>query len=517
MKRPNIVCIVNDHHAHYGHDNVMGPHIQRPNYEQFCNDGIRFNRAYSVCPLCGPARRSLLTGVYPHTHGETYCDARHPFDVSSYLETLSKAGYKNYYYGKWHAGPGEVFDHCCEGFSCISYGNPYITPEYKDYLKRHNLPEPVIEVEHNMTPVVSKKATTKEDEDTKKRFGDGEHDCLSWVRDMKEGAPSYQQKAYWCNETASGVMKGPKELHESFFLADLACEKLKEIAESKDDTPFTLRVDFWGPHQPYFPSEEFAAMYDPREIPEYPSFRENVYENAKPKTYAAGAFAHISENGKLIYPNPMPWSDWQEIIARDYAQITQLDAAAGLVLDALKKYGFDENTIVIWTADHGDALASHGGHFDKNAYLPEEVLRIPLAMRYPGVIPAHQVSNELVSNLDVGTTMLDAAGLKFDHRVDGISLLPLASGKTRHTRPYFVSEMHGHVTPAMVRAVISERYKYIFTREDQEELYDLCVDPHELTNRINDPDCQDILNELRQDLREWAVESHDEALQKALG
>lgn len=364
-----------------------------------------------------------------------------------------------------------------------------------------------------MAPFAMRKAAPPTNNENQKRFTDGKNDCTSWGRELHEGDKDYRQQAPWCNETASGVMKGPKELHESFFLANLACEKLKELSESQDDMPFSLRVDFWGPHQPYFPSEEFAALYDPKEIPEYPSFRENVYDNAKPETYTAEYHANISENAKLVYPNPMPWSTWQEIIARDYAQITQLDAAAGLVLDALKKYGLDKNTIVIWTADHGDALASHGGHFDKNTYLPEEVLRIPLAMRYPDIIPAHQVSNELVSNLDVGTTMLDAAGLSFPHAVDGISLLPIASGKVRHTRPYFVSEMHGHVEPAMVRAVISERFKYVFTRDQQDELYDLCLDPHELKNRIDDPAYQEVLKTLKQALREWAVTTNDQELQ----
>ncbi|MEM8863407.1 MAG: sulfatase-like hydrolase/transferase, partial [Chloroflexota bacterium] len=79
-----------------------------------------------------------------------------------------------------------------------------------------------------------------------------------------------------------------------------------------------------------------------------------------------------------------PWSEWQKMLALCYAQITLVDEAGGRILAKLDELGLAENTLVIWTADHGDALACHGGHFNKRCYLPEEVMRVPLAIRWPG-------------------------------------------------------------------------------------------------------------------------------------
>ena len=94
-----------------------------------------------------------------------------------------------------------------------------------------------------------------------------------------------------------------------------------------------------------------------------------------------------------------------------------LDAAGGLVVDKLRELGLDENTIVIWTTDHGDAIACQGGHFDKDSHMAQEVERIPMAIRWPGSIQPGQTSDRLVFTCDLPATMLDAAGLAFPERV----------------------------------------------------------------------------------------------------
>jgi arylsulfatase A-like enzyme len=153
-KKPNIIYILNDHQAFYGHgEMVEGPRIQRPNMEQLASQGINFTRAYTACPLCGPARRTMLTGLYPHNHKEIKNETNHKYDRELYLTTLVKAGYKNYYYGKWHAGRGTPLDFQCEGFSCAAYGNPYITSTYKEYIQKRSLPSFQVKIGHSfMTP-----------------------------------------------------------------------------------------------------------------------------------------------------------------------------------------------------------------------------------------------------------------------------------------------------------------------------------------------------------------------------
>jgi arylsulfatase A-like enzyme len=501
--RPNIVFLLNDHQAYYRHGWDGGAKVLRPHFEKLAQEGIEFQRAYTATPLCGPARRTMLTGLYPHRHGEIKNDYGQPYKHEIYLDLLAEAGYRNFYYGKWHAGEGTALDHGCEGFNYTSYNNPYTKPEYKEYLKKHNLLEPEVLIEHNFAN------TWMEDE-----FGFG----------LSDGKVHRQDKK-WCNEHASGILLTPKETHEAFFLADLAVEKLKELAASTaskatgvsdasnasgtsgEGQPFTLRVDFWGPHPPYFPTQEYVNMYNPADILEYGSFRDDL--QGKPQIYHHENNKGISEDGELIIPNPLPWSEWQQVLSRCYAQITLMDEAAGRIIQALDEFGFADNTIVIWTTDHGDAVACHGGHFDKSAYMPEEVIRIPLAIRYPGHIPAGQVSQSLVSNIDYAPTMLDAAGLSFSAPVDGTSLLPLASGQSSDWRDAVVSETHGHLIDFFGRAFITDNYKYVYNEGDLDELYDLEQDPYELVNLIGDEKYREVHGQLERRFSEWQAASGD--------
>ena len=116
MKK-NILLLVNDHQAYYGHDVCsFGPKIHHPNLDRLAREGITFSHTTSACPLCVPARRSMLTGLHPHHHRQ-YNNDEAPFDGQEiYLEHLKEAGYDTSYFGKWHAGPGTAKDFGCKGF-----------------------------------------------------------------------------------------------------------------------------------------------------------------------------------------------------------------------------------------------------------------------------------------------------------------------------------------------------------------------------------------------------------------
>lgn len=476
-KKPNIVYILNDHQAYYGHAQA-----RRPVFERFAAQGVAFANAYCASPLCGPARRSMLTGLYPHNHGELQNDVDHPYDRALYTDLLPQAGYRQFYFGKWHAGGGTALEHHCKGFNYPSYNNPYTKPEYKDYLRRYGLPTPEIFIEYDFV-------------------GNGD----------AQGRIIRQDKA-WCNEHSVGVMTTPKETHEAFFLANLAKETLASLSENPSDAPFSLRVDFWGPHQPYFPTADFAAQYRPQEIGLPLSLRENVYTNNKPAIYAVEHNRGLNENGKILYPTALGEDDWRHILARCYAQISLVDAAAGIILDALEAYGLAENTLVIMATDHGDAVACHGGHFDKASYMPEEMIRIPMALRYPGVVAPGQVSRHFVSNLDIGPTILDAVGLAYPQPVDGASLLAIGRDAAAPWRAFGVAETHGHFGHHIGRAVITEPYKYIYNEGDLDELYNLQTDPSELDNLAVKAEYEDTLARMRGLLRGWANETGDDKL-----
>lgn len=497
--RPNIVFIQNDHQTYYrwGCDGGVKP--LRPNFEALAAEGVSFARAYCATPLCGPTRRTLLTGLFAHGHQNVYNYSTHPYDKEVYLDTLAQAGYKNYYYGKWHAGIGDASDHGCEGFSTTDYGNPYTKPEYLDFLRRKNLPQAV----HRIDGVFPVQDIIEQ--------GD-------WVG-LEPGA-DYQCKDYWCGEHAFGVTTTPKETHESFFLSSLACEKLEELAQEGSDQPFMLRVDFWGPHPPYFPTKEFLDMYpeDQFDLPEYGSLHDDLKN--KPSTYMRERSYPFGEDNILKQPSVWNWDKWKEVVRYNYAHISMIDAAGGQIINKLKELGLDDNTLIIWTSDHGDGIASHGGHFDKGSFLSEEVMRIPLAIKWPGVTTAGLVSDAFVSTVDMPVTMLDAAGESFTkNAVHGRSLKPILGGDTSNWRDDLMAETfgHGYGSEVDVRMVVWGDWKFVHTMGDISELYNLKSDPYELKNLAQDESAQAYVQQGRQRLLKWMTETEDTMLDTFAG
>ena len=506
--RPNIVFILNDNQAYYRHGWDGGVEPARPYFDRLAHEGVDFERAYTACPLCTPARRSMITGLFPHNHGfltlekdenSTVCDQGILFPL------LAEQGYRNYYYGKWHTGPGTAHDYGCEGFSHPGFGNPYITPEYKAYVEARGMDIASFDVEHVVWEPVAP--------------------------DAPDPGPGYRCEMDHLHPHITGVLETPPDTHESFFIANLVCEKLRELAERSDEQPFFFHVDFYGPHPPYLASPEFFAAYDPEEILEYASFHDDL--SNKPQVYRKEMNEPMGRDGKLVFPSPLPWGEWQRILAYVYAQITQVDAAGGMILDELDRLGLAENTLVIWTTDHGDPIAAHGGHWAKEAFLDEEVLSIPMVMRWPGHIAPGQTSQHMVSNVDLPVTMLDAAGTSFTGPVDGRSLLDLVleervGAGAEAWREDVVCETHGHHRePVVGRAVITQRYKYAAYKylevpdyldahddahdppQQMREFYDLQEDPYQLHNLVDEPAYREVVADLKRRLQSWRERTGD--------
>lgn len=474
MKKPNILFLVGDHQAYYGHEQYYS--IRRPAYQRLVAKGVDFKRAYCSTPLCCPSRRTMATGLYAFHHGQINNQASADYSYETYMDCLKKEGYQLYYYGKWHAGKGTPGDFGAEGVFCEDYGNPYLLPTYQKYLEEFNLPFPVAYIEQNWcTP--------------------------GWIDDIMEGS-EYRLDRKTMNECISGILKTPKETHEAFYLAYEACKKLEELKDNSQ--PFCLRVDFWGPHQPYLPTREYSDLYDPASIPVYPSFEDDL--STKPDVYHFEGGKGISEGYRILQPNPVPWDQWAKTLSRCYGQITLTDEAGGLILDKLEELGLAENTLIIWTADHGDGLACHGGHFDKDAYLAEEVMRIPAGVRFDGQLPSGVISHALVSNVDFAPTILEAAGTRFGGQVDGRSLLSIFRTGERPWREVLYGETFGHHFKHRGQMMVDRRHKYVKNKEQMEELYDLYQDPYEMDNLALKPDRQQLLSDMRERLESWIRE-----------
>lgn len=469
---PNILFIITDHHAWYNHFRPGEFELTFPAWERFCGEGVRFDRAYSVCPLCTPARTSMMTGVYPSRHGLRWNteNRRHdnridiPDEFPLYTSYLEQAGYRNGYVGKWHCGHARLpADYGLEGWSLPDYGQPYMSPEYKTYAAERGFGDARALIEHNL-----------------------DHpDWAGRTMTLHDDSP-------WHFMNGSGILQGPPEAHEEFFVAHLAAEKLKDL--SAGGRPWSLTASFWGPHQPYYPTEPFAGMVAPETIPEFPNFNDPL--TGKPLRH----FLHrdiVHNNPRRQWPE---WSTWQQVVRRCYEQELQLDAAVGRLLDTLDVSGQAENTLVIWLADHGDALASHGGVWDKSSSCIEEVLRIPMAARFPGCAAAGTVTDRLVTNMDATATMLEAAGIELPGHMQSRSLVPVITDPGGAAWPdHVVCEHNGHSAgDIMQRTVVTDRYKYVGALFDGDELYDLEQDPYELTNLAADPGHRDTARQMRE-------------------
>ncbi len=322
----------------------------------------------------------------------------------------------------------------------------------------------------------------------------------------------YQTKFPFNAENICGIMTCPKESHETFFFAHMVINKLKEIAEDRKKgnyQPFHLRLDFYSPHQPYYVTQEFLDLYPPKKILMSPSFTDDL--DTKPEIYKRELNPPMGDgNWDLTIPNRVSWRTFQEIMAFHYAQQTMADEAAGLVLDTIKELGLEDNMLLFWTSDHGDGLGCHGGHFDKESYMPEEIIRTPLAIRYPGVIKPGQQNEKLVSNIDYGPTMLEAAGTKYSNPVDGVSLFPLFKNANAKWRTELMTETFGHMQPHFGRVLISESgFKYIYNENDMDELYNLKEDPFELDNLVFKEENSKVLEEMKTKLAKIRKETGD--------
>ncbi len=486
-EKPNIVMILADHVAfagHYGNDRFP---YSWPHLEAIAKQGARFNRAYAITPVCTPSRASFLTGKRPDKHGLRW-NSEYPIpynrqefraDEELYNSHLANAGYDNYYIGKWHCGVNKTAaDYGLTGWSLPEYGNLYASESYKAYLKEIGHPQPTCRIDHHLL--------RPELDGTEVLMNPGE----PW--DFMDGA---------------GVLLGSAEVQEQFFIANKAIKYIEDIATSSPQKPFSMVISMWGPHHPYYPSQEFADKINPEEIPPYPSFDEDL--SAKPWRYRIQRDLRCQHRAFERWPD---WEIWQTVLARCYAAGLQTDAAIGRISDSLQSAGLAENTLFIVTADHGDGIAAHGAGWDKYSSFTEEVGRIPLVMRWPGRILEGKEVSSPVNLLDVNATILAAAGAttQYDHplKPDGEDLLPMVNDSVE--RDGMICDHFGHSGDVLFQKILYlDGWKYTSVWGDDDELYDLENDPYELNNLAGNPEFTKVQQEMETRLKRWMADTGD--------
>ncbi len=294
---------------------------------------------------------------------------------------------------------------------------------------------------------------------------------------------------------------GPEKVYEG-HVTDILADKAVKFLEAEHSKPFCLLVWFKAPHRSFQPAERFKDLYRDETIPKPDNFnddyegRPDAVKNANMKI---GDFADIP--------------DFQTFVKDYYRCLAGVDENVGRVLEALGRLGMEEDTVIVYSGDNGFFIGEH--HFFDKRFMYEESIRVPLLVRYPGMVKAGSVASEMVLNVDVAPTLLDLAGISpLDKDIDGKSFKSLLQGLETYWRQDFLYEYYEYPGPHSARknrGVRTERWKYIhFFEEPQEyELYDLQDDPQEMINRINEPEFQPVVERLRQRMQMLRKELKD--------
>jgi len=287
----------------------------------------------------------------------------------------------------------------------------------------------------------------------------------------------------------------PVEDSESHWFADRACEMITRY--TAQDKPWHLWVDFEIPHLPCRPSYPYSRMYNPEEIEPWDGWGDD-FKN-KPYIHKQQTLSWNTEN--------LTWEDFRPMVARYFGWITQLDDAVGRIIDTLKSSGQYEDTVIFFTSDHGDMCASHS-MLDKHYVLYDDIIRVPLLMRVPGV-QSRRTDAFVMNCLDIPSSVRKYASLPADKDAHGKPLPETDKEDKLAEKDVLVTSNGQQFGLYTTRALRTRTHKYVWNLTDIDEFYDLVNDPGEKKNLICDPAFKDMVSSFRRRLYERLIETGD--------
>jgi len=428
----NVVILMNDQHAH----NVLGcagfGKLKTPTFDRLAADGIRFTQATCAVTPCLPSRHSLFHGLYAFQTG-AYSNV-HSLPLEEIPPfTMGKVfkenGYKTVACGKMHWFPYHA---------PVERGNYFGW----DYRAGH-IHETGEKMDTTFVAEHRSLAERRLAESKKHGIWPAEDNCAAAMLGYTSNLNSSQMDDWW------------------------SAAKAAEFIDKNHDKPFLLVCSLVKPHAPH----DVPALYDPNEVPLWPKPPEGLEEYPKWKGLSR--------------------DDLKTVIANYMAEVTHTDKCHAQVLEALDRNGLYDETLIIFTADHGELLGSRGVTAFTKYNLYEQAIRVPFIIKPPKSMAksgAGKISDVLVSLLDIFPTILDAAGLKGAERLSGISLLSILRGEEpQNQRKVTLTEYWGHYgEPGTQIAIRSATWKLIIKNDGTEELYDLAQDPLEFKNLSKD-------------------------------
>lgn len=454
-KRRNLLLILADQQrsdtlACYGNDFVKAPHLN-----EFAAQSFVFRRAYCVQPVCTPSRATLMTGLWPHTHGCVKKNIPLPTNRPTLAE-LVPPEYRRAYYGKWHLGDELVSQHGFEEWLSIEDGH------YRQYFSSREQLELRSEYHHFLV----------------------QHGFQPDSR-AKDGVPIFSR--WFAARLAERFTKAS-------YLGGEAARFLREYGRSD---PFVMVVSFLEPHPPFF--GPLNDLHDPATLPTGDAFLEPPSADmARRNQLWARRFEHRFKK----YPLESEW-DWRRLRANYYGLISLVDRAVGEILAALEDSGRAEDTLVVFTSDHGEMMGDHAMLTKSVMY--EEATRVPLLMRVPWLGRDQRLIEELVSQVDLVPTILDLLGIEVPSYLQGENQTPLLLGEQGMGRKHLTIMWHKESRrDSDARTIVSDdRWKLNVYPMDTWELFDLASDPFERKNLFDQADQGERIGQMYDTLSQW--------------
>jgi arylsulfatase A-like enzyme len=514
VTRPNILLIVTDQHRadHLGcYGNAV---VRTPNIDALAARGLRFERCYVTNPNCMPNRAAMLTGRMPSVSGVRHNGVPLPLEALTFVETLRRTGYRTALIGKAHLQTQSrrevpdplLFPAMRPTMAAAQSGReawPIAIPDDTDD------PRYLAEREELWTADPSRRIDLPYYGFEQVEFACGHGDQVSghyraWALEREPRIDSLVGPVN--AKTAATVAPQawrtavPEELYPTSFVAERSIAALERFAADRDRGPFMLQCSFPDPHHPFTPPGRYWDMYNPAEVALPPSFgRVDPGAPALLQRLRALAAQPGWVPGRFC-TQPIGEAGLRQALALNFGAITMVDDAIGRVMAALQRLGLADDTVVVFTSDHGDLMGDHSLVF-KQGFHYEGLVRVPLIWRDPER-PGPAVERKLASTLDLARTLLQRVGLPVPVGVQGIDLVD-----PRAVRDGVVIEeddlpIHmGELGPVRMSSFIDGRWRItLWHGEPRGELFDREVDPHELQNLWGYPGAAGVRAELTERL-----------------
>lgn len=479
-KKPNILLITSDQ-QHWNTIGVFNREISTPHLDRLVREGTTFGRAYCSNPTCTPSRASIITGLYPSQHGAWTLGTKLLEDRHTIGEDFHEAGYKTALIGKAHFQPLQGTE---------TYPSIEAYPTLQDLNYWRTFDEPFYGFHH---VELARNHTNEAHVGQHYALWMEEKGCTNW-RDY------FRPPTGTMDPTHTYTWPIPEEYHYNTWIAERTNALLEQYKDN--DEPFFLWSSFFDPHPEYLVPEPWDTMYDPERLT-IPAIVPGEHDKNPPhfrKTQELDPdFSDLMETGFSIhgYESHLRYAygekklltdeDRKKLVAIYYGMISMMDNYIGKILDKLDALGLAEDTIVVFTTDHGHFFGQHGLQA-KGGFHYEDLIKLPFIVRYPGQVPAGKQSDAIQSLVDLAPTFLSMSGLPPVQGMSGVDQSEVWLGRQAQARDHAIVEFRHEPTTIHQKTYVDGRYKItVYYNQTYGEIFDLQVDPGELNNLWDEP------------------------------